>query len=167
MKKITIKTLTLFMGLCAAVLLVAGCNKCSVTKPPHPPLAIDWENYNNAYDVYWNYATDCSIAKREDEGKIIKVVGWLVQPGGNLHEIDPFGFFYLTDKPEQIFFKHSVSVFARLELKEQLKVKFGNSDLTAKCYITGRLFFTSMEDSNCCFASPEICITNVDDIIFE
>ena len=169
-----IKTITLLMGLYIVVLFAMGCdkNKCSPPKPPHPPLTIDWENYNNAYDVYWNYATDCSLVKREDEGKVIKVSGWLVQPGANLHEIDPTEYFCLTDKPDHIYTDYSVRIFVAddysvLGLKEQVKEKFENSDLTAKCYVIGLLAFGRMQTEQCCFTSPIICITNVNDIIFE
>ena len=163
------------MGLCAAVLV--GCKddkvNCSPPKPQHPPLAIDWEGYNNAYDVYWNYTTDCSVAKLEDNGKFIKVTGWLVQPVNNLHEIDPSDFFHLIDKPDQVYTENSITVFAASDylapgLKEQLREKFDNSDLTAKCYITGTLVIRYPQcHFDCCVTSPVIVIASVDDIIFE
>jgi len=83
MKKIQ---LIIVAGLCAVVLFAVGCDKDKYShpnpNPPHPPLAIDWEGYNNAYDVYWTYTTKCSMAAREDHKKTIKVIGWMVQQLG-------------------------------------------------------------------------------------
>ena len=178
----TIKNLTLFMGLCAAVLLAAGCKDkeeefpCSLPTPPHPPLAIDWEGYNDAYDVYWNYTLDCTQPpfEYEGEGKIIKITGWLVQAWIDAAEIGSISHFFLTDKSDQKDFEHLMHTilvvvavdYSVPELKEQLKEQFENSDLTAKCYITGALSIDHLY-TYCCVTAPIITLTSIDDIIFE
>jgi len=130
----------------------------------HPP--IDWENYNDVYAVYSNYATgDCSQAG--PTGKIIKVEGYILQPGGNLREIDP-SHFYLAGYPNQIFFFDAINIWAATpEVAEQLRIKFENSNLGKKCYITGELNIGDLPINGACRTIPIIWITDADNVIFE
>ena len=50
------------------LLLFAGCDKNCKIKYPKDLKPIDWENYNDVYDVIWNY-TD--IKESSDMGKTI------------------------------------------------------------------------------------------------
>ena len=171
----TIKTLALFVSVCAALLLVAGCDK---TKDDGNNLSsktlgpVDWEGYNDVYTVYWTYTGDCSqflSRSAGDIGKIIKIAGWLVQPGGDLPEIHP-GFFKLIDKPNQIYFDKKNGTIpiqaATREVQEQLEIKFKNSDLTKKCYITGGLAIDYTAGGTC-RTIPLINITDADNVTFE
>jgi hypothetical protein len=135
-------------------------------EPLQDILPIDWENYNDVHTVYRNFTTnDCS--KTGSTGKMIKVGGWIVQSGANIHKIEPSSF-YLTDYPNQILISGSISVTSEIpEVVELLKIKFETNDLTKKCYITGELLIYDFPTNNCCTTGPEIIITNADNIIFE
>ena len=171
----TIKTLALLASVCVAVLFATGCDNDKDVdggnggvKPEEELLPIDWENYNDVNTVWYNFhSNDCSTVTRRP-GKTIKIAGWLMQPGGNLHEIGP-EFLYLTNRPNQIFFSAdpTVTVQVSIECIDPLKIKFTNSDLTKKCYITGELTIEDLSINNGCMAIPLIWITDVDDIYFE
>jgi len=61
----------------------------------------------------------------------------------------------------------SIDDYLKPEFKAQLRAKFENSDLTAKCYITGELLINNLATNNWCLTAPEIRMMSVDDIIFE
>ena len=155
-----------------SLIFLASCKekedcKCNETKPLHNPFPIDWENYNDPYTIHWNFRTnDCSTA--EYTGKPIKIEGWILQPGGVLQEIDP-NHFYIVNAPNMIWSTcPAITIDAATpEVAELLKVKFKNSDLSLKCYITGKLIIQVVIEKACCYTFPVIEITNTDNIIFE
>jgi len=135
---------------------------------PLPP-TIDWDNYNDVFTIRYNYASyDCptETSPSGNTGKIIKVEGYIVQPGANLHYIDP-SFFYFTNYPNEIFTFNAISIAAIPEISEQMRIKFENSDVTGKCYITGYLIINIYPIGDGCSISPQIVITDADNVIFE
>ena len=164
-KKTFIVRLIIF---CGFALLCYSCKekgRCPEVKIPENLSPIDWENYNDVYTVYWNCKK--GIEKNSHTENIIKVTGWILQPGANIHEINPARF-YLTDGPDRILFSEGLQVnIISFETAELLKIKFGNSDLTKKCYITGNLFGLSNSSNDCSWIDYMIEITNPDDIYFE
>ena len=134
-----------------------------------PPPSIDWDNYNDVFTIQYNYAShDCPSATSPygNTGKIIKVEGYIVQPGANLHEIDPCNF-YFTDYPNEIYIFDAMIIDAIPEISEQMWMKFENSDVTGKCYITGHLFIHDLPIGNGCNIFPRVVITDADNVIFE
>ena len=164
-----IKSLTLLMGLYTVVLFAAGCDKGNETKRPKDLKPIDWENYNDVYTVYWNCKMlDCSQAG--DTGNILKIEGWLLQPGANIHEIKPDEF-CIVGEPNLIYLDNKNGTIliqtATPEIAEQMRIKFENSDLTRKCYIIGRFVINPLYMNGWCGTSPKIIMTDADNIIFE
>ena len=136
-----------------------------------PPPSIDWDNYNDVFTIHRNYSDNRNNSDPSffwgDTEKTIKVAGYIVHPGTNLHEIDP-DFFYFADCPNENYFSDVISIQAATpEVAEQLKIKFENRDLTGKCYITGSLFLDFISVGDGCTIFPVVRINNVDDIIFE
>ena len=135
-----------------------------------PPPSIDWENYNDVLTIQRHYSAsgDCSGSSISfgDERKIIKVEGYIVQPGANLHEIDP-SYFYFTCYPNEIFIFNAISIAAMPEISEQMRMKFENSDVTGKCYITGYLIINIYPIGDGCSISPQVIITDAGNVIFE
>jgi hypothetical protein len=160
-----------YLLLTSLVLFNLSCKeteKCGAIEKPKNLKAINWENYNDIYTVYWNYAGDCSNIDLTGE-KTIKIEGWLLQPGGNITEINPEQF-YITTKPNQFLIGEEIHINVRVDSKEvtdALRIKFENNDLTKKCYIKGRLLVLDFPMNYCCYSWPVIILEDENDIIFE
>ena len=163
---------------CGLVLSCYSCkekNQCGEIKKPKDLKPIDWENYNDVYTVYWNYAGDCSdMSLRSDLENNIKVFGWIFQ--GHLGKPIDMEMFSLIDNETNIFApnpsveKKTTSIYVRVfdpNLANSLKTKFAETDITKKCYIKGKLFISAQYDNNCCFGEPFISVSNINDIYFE
>ena len=80
----------IILCLTAIVLLFTACDKgCNIARPKDVK-PIDWENYNDVYDVYWNLLKFCSEPSNDD-GRYIKISGWIFQgptyPDGNRENV--------------------------------------------------------------------------------
>jgi len=83
------------LALTTLLLLFVSCKKDCAKKPCEqmddscpPPLAfykelyknLDWENYNNVWDVVANNSLECSDPRvNQNNNKSIKVYGWLMR----------------------------------------------------------------------------------------
>ena len=149
----------LLLTCCVSLIFFSSCKEyegqCSEVKIPKNLSPIDWDNYNEVYTVHWNYSGTCTkMNKNNDIGKVIKVYGWIEQESFRPE------WFYLVDKDTNIAI-HSYSI------ADSLRDKFSTFDITKKCYITGILNIEEQPNNNCCYASPKIVITNIDNINFE
>ena len=137
------------------LLLSASCEK--IPKDVKP---IDWESYNDVYNVFWNYYTLCSKAKNEDAHKNIMIYGWMYpQWGGGL---------ILGDIPNKV----NVHEYPCIDIKffgiaTELQAKLDTCDLTKKCFIKGKLIFNCLNKQMNSKSVPEVIIKNTDDIYFE
>ena len=172
--------------LCLAVLLLlfANCQKpckdeCSCdkeTSEEHAPCKIkypkdikpiDWNNYNDAYTVHWNFYTYYSKIKEEDEHREIMIYGWI--PGH--YDISADMFYLYTDENSSNLSKGtSVTIramgwYVNQNIAPQVQTKLDTSDLTKKCFVKGRLRL--FQEPCCGWILPEIWITNSDDVYFE
>ena len=157
----------MILCLTALLLLFTACEKTCSVKKPKDVKPIDWENYNDVYTVYWNYSSVYSKRKQEDEGKIIKISGWITQhspPNANLfalcddskYAIRSSG--YKTSPP----IMHIDGYFV-----PGLQAMLDSCDLTKKCFIKGKLGFREIPSGFCTGAMPIIEITDINDIYFD
>ena len=134
---------------------------------------VDWENYNDVYNVYWNYRIDNGILEEGPTGKTLKVEGWIA-PINWQDEIMP-GYFKLANRPygqikDQMdwYEKYDIGIEAATsEVAEQLRMKFENNNLDKKCYITGELVMIFLIGLSRNSIVPRIVITDVNNVIFE
>ena len=158
-----------FLALCGIVLFVCSCSTCKIDKPKNLK-AIDWNNYNDVYTVYWNNVKDCSEIGY-DTTKYIKVYGWI------RNNYNGFSFELVSSKEDidsqdgriiRIDILANVGDYEYQKiLVDSLKAKFDSTDLSKKCYIRGELSYNELADNKCCSTVPRIYITNIDDIYFE
>jgi len=165
--------------LTALLLLSVSCKPNCEPKIPKGVKPIDWENYNDVYTVKWNFTKECTNTNN-DTGRDIKVFGWIFQGTEDSYPpVDP-EMFPLIDKKENIFAINcsvGTSFYIRtgyfenhedyINLIDSLKIKFATSDITKKCYVSGKLSGESFADNKCCWTDPVIIIDSVDDIYFE
>jgi len=163
----------------ALLLLFVSCKSNCEPNIPKGVKPIDWENYNDVYTVKWNFTKECSNTNN-DTGKDIKVFGWIFQGTEGLYSsVNPENF-PLIDKEANIFAANSsvgtsfyvkVGYFENSEdckaFIDSLKTKFATADITKKCYISGKLYYSEYSDNKCCNISPEIHIYSINDIYFE
>ena len=162
--------------LCGLALLCYSCKekeRCGEIKKPKNLKPIDWDNYNDVYTVYWNFRTnDCS--KAGPTGKNVKVFGWIFQGMGEPYHppVNPTVFRLMSNK-ENIFSynpyeRGGVAFYVRYsgngEDLDSLKVKFSITDITKKCYVSGKVFLDEFPENSCCWAAPMIWSN---DIYFE
>ena len=158
---------------CSAILfLLTACEKHCKIKYPKNIKPIDWENYNDVYTVYWNYHTVSSETNKkieQDRGKEVMIYGYI-------HGIQWAKFSLIANKDNS-----NLQVFTRLffnpydddgyvnfdTLVHQIQTKLDTSDLTKKCFITGKLSATSLGTNYCTWIVPTIIITDINDIYFE
>ena len=163
MKKLSIKFFSKIIVLLLGVLWIsAGCDQCNYPKIPKKLSPINWEEYNDVYTVYWNGAKKGWALN----GKTVKITGWLYNPD----RVEVSGrclspYFQLADSPND----KGVSLAAGSEeIIELLKIKFANSDLTKKCYMTGIIRMGTLEfclrDK---YFTTCVEITDIDNIYFE
>jgi hypothetical protein len=170
MKRFT-KILIIFGTSLFAFSCKPNCDK--PTKIPKDLETIDWENYNDVRIVSMNFRKKCWETNYNLAGKDIKVFGWIFQGTEGWYPPVNHTVFPLIDKEANIFEINScvgVAIYIRFEgdanQSDTLKTKFSNSDITKKCYVSGKLFFADMSDY-CCRVNAEIVIYNADDIHFE
>jgi hypothetical protein len=142
------------------ILFAIAFSACEKIKIPKDVKSIDWRNYNDVYDVFWNYYTLCSEIKKGDEDKIIKVYGWIYpQWGGGL---------ILGDRPNKVNEREYPWIDIRASvLATELQAKLDTCDLTKKCFVEGKLTFNELYTQLGCKSVPEIIIENTDDIYFK
>jgi len=147
--------------LTAKLLLFSACDKACGTKRPKDVKPINWENYNSAYDVFYNYHTLCSEQRYEDSEKTIMVSGWLYRLWG--------GDFILRNIPNHTNenLEYPWIGIETFEVNKEFNAKIDTCDLTKKCFIKGKLIINCLEKGMCSTSIPEIIISNVDDIYFE
>jgi len=168
----------------AIFLMIFSCEKkCEINKPKGLK-PIDWENYNDVYTVGFNcakYCSEISFMERFDTDSLkkIKITGWIFQGPGNPPEpINP-AHFLLTNNKENIFgwnssTKGETGCYIRVSylgdyksLIDSLRLKFEATDVTMKCYVSGRLMYHEIHSGHCCYAYPVIILYSANDIYFE
>ena len=167
--------------LCGVALLVVSCKpNCDINKPKGVK-PIDWENYNDVYTVFWNGVRDCSSGNFDDAGKDIKVFGWIFQgpiyPDGKPLPVNPEKFALISNEEDIFWWNFStrggqgiyVNAYRLEDVENYRKLvdKFATADITKKCYISGKLYFQSLPNNDCCSTISGIQIYSADDIYFE
>ena len=160
----------------AIVVLFTACDKGCKIKRPKDVKPIDWENYNEVYDVVRNY-TDTKVSS--DMGKTIKICGWIFQGPEGYYQLDPTNF-RLCDNEKNIFdhnpYENGTAIYVKVPYHpdinyesfiDSLNIKFATVDITKKCYITGTLSYFGTPNNNCYWINPKILITNANDISFK
>ena len=154
---------TIYLLLITGFVLLAGCGDDILlvprsTRPLLPP-PIDRENYNSVTTVVLDY-------KKITPGEAIKITGWIDL---EMEEME-MNRFRLTDNPNRSF---DMFVFISIDIENQddidlLKLKFKNSDLTKKCYITGELYIEEFfENDYYTYLRLGVAITNINNVFFE
>ena len=152
-----------FISLCASISVHIACQRrCDIqTNRPTDVKPIDWENYNDVYTVYWNYASSYSKRKQEDEGRIIKISGWHAWS---------FDKFVLCDDDEYYWAKRVspvVHIDCWLPEFREFRANLDTSDLTKKCFVKGVLRFDQINIGLCTNAEPSVEIIDINDIYFK
>ncbi|MDR1878606.1 MAG: hypothetical protein LBQ64_03460 [Bacteroidales bacterium] len=159
-----------FLFLLTATLIVTSCQKGCGVRRPRNVNSIDWNNYNDVYTVYWNLSGECSKENRRynEDSVIIKVSGWKAWS---------YDRFSLCDDPkyanQELGYTGAspiitVHYFGKDSLfSAKFNEKMDTSDLTKKCYITGRIFMKDLPKMFCCRTVPQIHLNSVDDIYFK
>ena len=176
-----------FLALCCGIILfVCSCSTCKIDKPKNLK-AIDWENYNDVYTVFWNGKKDCSevsgigVWTCEDNHNLkdIKVYGWIFQ-GAFGNPVNPAEFTLISNEEDIFWYNYStrggngigVSICrytaeSNEELVDALRNKFATADITKKCYVKGKFSYQGLPTNDCCSTIPVIIIFSADDIYFE
>lgn len=149
------------LGISTLFLTFTACTKNCIGDPPKDLKPIDWNNYNDAYTVYWNYVTKFSKRNIEDEGKIIKVSGW---------EVWSLDLFALSDDPK--YTEHILGNTPRevvwVQFRDpEIQAMLDTADLTKKCFVKGKLSFVDVGSGVCRKAEPQVIVTNINDIYFD
>jgi len=128
---------------------------CSIDKPKNLK-PIDWEGWNDVYTVYWNTSMECSEASNNPIfGREINVNGYVHFNG--IYSNGTYDIPSLRDNKYDVF----IHWYDPLILNVLTEI-----DLTKKCYIKGKLSYSTIQ-TMCCNVVPEVWIENIDDIYFE
>ncbi|MDR2911050.1 MAG: hypothetical protein LBV47_06775 [Bacteroidales bacterium] len=184
MKNTVVLEILLLSGV---ILFTFSCKPNCDINIPKGVNPIDWRNNNDVYTVYWNCIKDCSevneieICGCYESLKNIKISGWINQASVVLYDtpVDPCDF-TIMDMKEYIF-EWNGAVGCRIPVKisscsdnynydsiaDSLRMKFDTTDITKKCYISGKLRYNTMPTNYCCRTGASIEIYSADDIYFE
>ena len=87
------------MILAVIILSLFSCkDNCKYDDIPSDVKPIDWNNYNDCYDVFYNYYGSCNDFKTGMTGKTIKCKGWVFVPKDS-YSIDAYGLMTITSDP--------------------------------------------------------------------
>ena len=144
------------------LILFLGCEKTCLLKKPKNLKSVDWENYNDAYTLYWKFMKQCSEISKFEK-KVIKIAGWKKWSSKNSNG------FYLCDDPKYCdsIFHSNPPVTINIVCLFSIQPLLDSCDLTKKCFITGTLMFNRLKMGMCCRAEPEVLVTDINDIYFE
>lgn len=150
MKKATKTTILFLTGF-----LLCACAVCIRVKKPKDVKPIDWENYNNVYDVFWNFYLCSDDVEDWGMRERIKVYGWL--------DYDSDSNFSLYDKPG------GTRIYTYILPKDEIERKgldslLRNIDYPKQCHIQGILFLTSYAVER---SFPEIIVERAEEIYFD
>lgn len=155
--------------------LLSSCIKCREIEKPKNLKPIDWKNYNDVYDVYWNslaYCSDVDIWAFENAEEI-KIYGWISNAfneypakASDFSLINDFSEIYApnTSKTSRIYID---TQFLTSEELEKLQAKLDMYDYEKRCFLQGDLIMSCAETTTCSKAYPVILLRNVDSVYFE
>lgn len=150
-----------FLFLALIAVSVFGCGEpCTADKPRHLQ-PIDWEVWNDVYTVYWNSRIDCSDADAGNGsifGREIKISGFVhfngIYPNGNYD--NPYLYEQNEDEDARVYFIFDT---------DSILTILTQTDLSKRCYITGKLGSGEpTRNINCCTSAE---IYNIKNIYFE
>ena len=171
MKSTKIKMMCGFIFSIAGIFFLTTCTKFCVDqikKPANIP-AVDWDDYNDVYTVFWNYYTLCSEAKKDDSGKDIMIIGWIYS-GDRPISTTRFSLTTEENRFEVSTYKIPiVGIRTHGDMEKELQTKLDTCDLSKKCFIKGKLVFRCEEgpSKTCSKSKPEIFLENIENIYFE
>ena len=184
---VIIKMLSIF------AFFVFSCTpKCDIKNIMKPDdIQIDWENYNDVYNIFWHYFSNNCRGAGNLTSDIIKVHG----------KIDISSFHFVRNYPDKSTYLHSFELIDEQEheynsiydylynrydyrafsvrvfcynIADELQKKLESCDLTRKCYIKGEVSTGILGggrsegyNDDCCFTFPSVNLYNIDDIFFE
>ena len=169
MKSTKTKMMNGFIISIASIFFLTACKQACIYQIEKPANvhAVDWDNYNDVYTVFWNYYTFCSETKKEDSGKEIMISGWIRKNSGSIHGISANRFSLVEeDKVNAELSYPFVDILGRVG--EELQTILDTCDLNKKCFIKGSLIFNCLKTVSVWDESvPEILLENTDNIYFE
>ena len=154
-----------------SIFAFTACNKnCCKEKDCQPKIpndikAIDWENYNDVYTIFWNCYGLCSDEHIYDDS-IVKICGWCVVR---------FDLFSLCDDAKHSTWDPSITlgsaIFIVIDLPHNvnnlLKSQIDSAGRPLKFYITGKIRSYCPETGVCQNSVPRIVVENQNDIYFK
>lgn len=154
MKKATKTTILFLTGF-----LLCACAVCIRVKKPKDVKPIDWENYNSAYDVFWNFHLCSDDVEDWGMEERIKVYGWLHKSDSGL------GRYYLNRSTQPGGTGLYINILPKDEIeRKRLDSLLRSIDYPKQCYIQGVLFLTSYAVER---SFPEIMVERAEDIHFD
>jgi len=177
-QKVTVSMLCIVIVSLLAVCFSSCRKKCDIeVERPRDIKPIKWDDYNDAYHVFWNiFAPKCNQKTGYKTGKTIKVSGMLVldsirsYPSYLLKSEYEYEHNDIYDYMSKIYKYPIPSVKLSIFIGEEFQKKIDSADLTKKCYIKGELAtggVEAMENDICCFTVPHIFLYTIEDIYFE
>ena len=128
---------------------------------------IDWENYNDVWDVYANNNLECSDPKvNQNNGKVIKVYGWLIMENNKITITNDSIYALFGQREFEGRGSWTMSVYCTSEIQAAI----ATYDLTRKSYIEGELKLEKIMEGKgdfCCQMAPRIILKRIVDICFE
>ena len=153
-----------------SIFFLASCREFCIDqiKKPANVTAVDWDNYNDVYTVFWNYYTFCSERNEKDLGKDIMIYGWIRKASGSIPEISAQRFsLVIEDKVNSELSYPFVDILARDDVKIELQSILDTLDLKKKIFIKGKLIFNCLKTVSICDKSvPEIILEEINNINF-
>ena len=166
-----------FLFLVILCIVTFSCKrKCDIIiEKPNNVKPIVWEDYNDAYDVFWNYFKNDCRGAGWPTGKTIKISGKIhlgsrrfVLMSEHEHEHNDIYDHMLIkyDYPAPSIY---VFCFFSDELLKEIILKY--ADFKGKCYIKGEVATSLIGGEEggdkCCFTVPNIRLYSIDDLYFE
>jgi hypothetical protein len=130
--------------------------------------SIDWDNFNNVWDVYANNNFKCSDPRvTQNDGRSIKVYGWLMIESNKIRITNDSIYAISVEREfEGWCSSWSISINCTDEIQRAIAV----TDLTRKCYLKGELKLEKFMDGDgafCCQMRAYIVLKDINDIYFE
>ena len=144
------------------IFVFSSCdNLCKKIEKPNDVKSIDWDNYNDVYDVYWNFRSYCHDVEIWQFENMIKICGWI------MYESNPNSFWLIEPSNPKI----KIFIGAYFEDNadtEKLKILLENNNSGKKCFIQGVLVIDCLyTNTGCQDAYPTIYLQSVNDVYFE
>ena len=166
--KLTIILLAILTLLCSCNRVIVDDTNCFDIVKPEDLKPIDWNGWNDAYTVFYNFYDNDYDACHDYDGDTILCYGHMASYLYNYQSIDPGDVFLEASTEEQGVGVVFSSVFQHNGCERDSLIRLlNNSSYSDTCFVKGTLELWAWGKPNCFSVHPCLRVRKLEDIYFK